>query len=541
MHETLSRCWLHRYGMASGSAILGAVVLRVVLIGSGWPPTNSDEGTMGLMALHIAYRGEHPVFVYGQPYMGALEAYLGAAWFKIFGVSLFGLRIGLVGMYALFLALLYAIICRVYTRSLAVLSLVVLSLGSVEMLYRQTEAGGGYMEMLCCATALFLLALLARRTATPRRQMTLYALWGAIAGIGFWSELLILPWLAGAGLLLAWDWLRHRRGLAALMLVLGLSVGAFPAIHFYLTSPENTSVEVVHQAIASVLADQSTSLGQQLLGTVLVSLPVATGGTTLCSMPPEDFWPLDARSSVRTILCTATHGLWGIGVILMGSIAVWSEVSALQRIRLVAKGQPDDMLPSVARLALLGGGAITLMAYALTPYPAHTPWASSRYLTGLLIAVPALLWPLWRSIASANQRRHALHVSAAFVSLGGICFVLMLGTANTLRSLSGIAQTNEQKTQLITQLQELHATRIYADYWTCNWVMFLSREQIICGVLNDQLRTGRNRYPAYLNIVQSAAHPAYVFPAGSPQSALMDRRAVAHRITTAKYIIYLSS
>jgi hypothetical protein len=84
-----------------------------------------------------------------------------------------------------------------------VLSLVVLSLGSADMLYRQTLAGGGYMEMLCCAAALFLLALLARRTTSTPRQMALYALWGAIAGIGLWSELLILPWLACA----------HTRGL----------------------------------------------------------------------------------------------------------------------------------------------------------------------------------------------------------------------------------------------------------------------------------------------------------------------------------------
>src|SRR5262245_55035295 len=41
-----------------------------------------------------------------------------------------------------------------------------------------------------------------------------------------------------------------------------------------------------------------------------------------------------------------------------------------------------------------------------------------------------------------------------------------------------------------------HATRIYADYWTCNWVIFLSREQIVYEVLNDELGTGKNRYPA---------------------------------------------
>src|SRR6266480_1863463 len=36
--------------------IIFATVLRVILISQGWPETDSDEGTMGLMALHIAYR-----------------------------------------------------------------------------------------------------------------------------------------------------------------------------------------------------------------------------------------------------------------------------------------------------------------------------------------------------------------------------------------------------------------------------------------------------------------------------------------------------
>src|SRR2546421_495500 len=42
--------------------IIFATVLRIILISQGWPETNSDEGTMGLMALHIAYRHEHPIF-----------------------------------------------------------------------------------------------------------------------------------------------------------------------------------------------------------------------------------------------------------------------------------------------------------------------------------------------------------------------------------------------------------------------------------------------------------------------------------------------
>ena len=58
---------------------------------------------MALEALHIAYRGEHPVFLYGQNYMGTIEAYLGALLFHIFGVSSFSIRLGLALMFALFL------------------------------------------------------------------------------------------------------------------------------------------------------------------------------------------------------------------------------------------------------------------------------------------------------------------------------------------------------------------------------------------------------------------------------------------------------
>ena len=64
--------------------IVLAMELRILLIAQGWPMTNSDESTMGLMALHIAYRGEVPIFFYGQGYMGALEAYLPAFLFSLF-------------------------------------------------------------------------------------------------------------------------------------------------------------------------------------------------------------------------------------------------------------------------------------------------------------------------------------------------------------------------------------------------------------------------------------------------------------------------
>src|SRR5260370_31513964 len=64
------------YGIWACIIIVVATLLRIVLITQGWPHSNSDEDTMGM---HIAYNGEHPIYFYGQQYMGTLEAYVAAA------------------------------------------------------------------------------------------------------------------------------------------------------------------------------------------------------------------------------------------------------------------------------------------------------------------------------------------------------------------------------------------------------------------------------------------------------------------------------
>src|SRR5579872_2406984 len=95
------------FDIAAGILIAAAVCLRLSLVHLGWPDLNSDEGTMGLMARHIIHNGEHPIYFYGQAYMGALEAYLGAALFPLFGATSTGLRLGLVALFALFLVSMY--------------------------------------------------------------------------------------------------------------------------------------------------------------------------------------------------------------------------------------------------------------------------------------------------------------------------------------------------------------------------------------------------------------------------------------------------
>src|SRR5207237_4835059 len=99
-----------------------------------WPPTDSDEGTMGIAALHIAYHGALPIFYYGQGYMGTLEAYLAAPLFRLIGPSVFSLRLGTIAMFAGFLYSMYVLTSLLYNKKLDLITIGLLSFGSDEML-----------------------------------------------------------------------------------------------------------------------------------------------------------------------------------------------------------------------------------------------------------------------------------------------------------------------------------------------------------------------------------------------------------------------
>src|SRR5690349_742054 len=65
--------------------LVAGMAYRVVLILRGWRALNSDEAVLGLMARHIAFHGEFPLFVWGVQYEGAFESYVAAPFFALFG------------------------------------------------------------------------------------------------------------------------------------------------------------------------------------------------------------------------------------------------------------------------------------------------------------------------------------------------------------------------------------------------------------------------------------------------------------------------
>src|SRR5438093_9073807 len=101
--------------------LIAAIALRIWILASPLGEVEADESVVGLMALHIQ-AGERPLFYWGQPVLGSLEAYLVALAFSLVGPSNLALKSvpGLV--FLIYLALVYVGARRAYGEPTALLS-----------------------------------------------------------------------------------------------------------------------------------------------------------------------------------------------------------------------------------------------------------------------------------------------------------------------------------------------------------------------------------------------------------------------------------
>ncbi len=522
----LKRLKLGRYEVAAFAIIMFAVLLRIFLAAMGWPASDSDEGTMGLEAMHIAFRGEHPAFLYGQNYMGTIEAYVGAALFHIFGVSLFTLRLGMILLFTVFLASMYVLTSLLYTKRLALVTLALLSVGAINIVLPELRAVGGAVETLVFGTLSLVLstwlALTRGQNQLPRRRwqrLVAYGCWGIAAGLGLWSHLLVVPFLAGgAAILIVFCW-REWRSWATICLVAGLVIGAAPLIYYNVTAPpsQNSLATALTIQTASNTGVAAAPMIQRIVATLLYSLPIATGFSPICSLQELPFY---GPGTSHTLLCSIVQGGWSLGYLalliaamLMAAISLWR----LYRGRFFGVSEEREAVIQFARLMLLCSAGITILLFALSPLSAEKPW-STRYLTGLLIAWPAVLWPLWRGLGKQvlqGTRRLALGAAFRYAIIFLIGLTFLAGTITIFGGIPSAQASSRQDDALIHDLAQRGITRIYAGYWVCDRIIFVSQERIICGVVDLHFKPGLNRYSPYYAIVAADPKACYVFPINS--------------------------
>jgi hypothetical protein len=521
------------YGLVALVLILLAAAIRLVLISLNWPLTNSDEGTIGIMALHIAYNGAHPIFFYGQGYMGAWEAYLGAALFHLFGPSLFTLRLGLVLMFVLFLTCMYLLTKLLYSKGLAIVTLLFLGLGSGYVMARELSAIGGYCETLFFGALLFVLASWLTRSYTQQRsrrqaliRLLAYLGWGLVAGLGLWTDMLSAPFILMSGILmLIFCWREWLRIVAPFGILAGLLTGILPMLLYNVKgSPYGNSLSTLLGQAGSGSTHTLTTLVQSLQSTINTSIPMMTG-EPFCPVMEISFLGPD---SPHTPTCTLLHWSWGIGYLLLlitalifASVTVWHTLKASRRQH--DQSQHDynyqELVRFTGRLALLVSGLLTLVIYIYSNASIAWPGIHARYLIGLLIITPTLFAPLWQGVVRnlnkkplAGTRRNMILATGSGFILVFIGIFFVIGVFEAFGEVPSIAQNYQADMHLAQDLEHLGIKHAYTDYWTCDKLAFLSNEQIICGIQTEQLIPTHNRYMPYYAIVSQDPASAYVFP-----------------------------
>lgn len=487
--------------------ILG-VGYRLAMLLLGLPTTNSDEATSGLVALHLSQGREFPLFFYGQYYMGALESYLAAPLFVLAGAGLVPLRLPNLLFYVAFLALMWQLTRRLYTAWFATGTVGLLALGSDRILKNQLIAGGGYPEMVPAGALLVLLAV-QLALGRLRRPALGYAGWGLVAGLTLWDDWLVLPYVAAAGTLLLVARWRELRGRTGMALAGGLVTGLVPIVaHNLLAAPEHRSL-VIYQQLGG---GDPVSWVDRIHGGVLFGLPMGTGFCAPGRCAPGQLW-------------------WGVVAPLLLVVAGLLAARALWRALPSGSGGHRERIRQGGRLVLVIAAALSLLAYAISAAAGSTPVESSRYLSCLLISLPVLLWPLWsaatggrwqpgvRNGTDAIVRNRPIVRNAARVVLAAVAVSMLAATAAVLAEAPAMSRAAEQRRELVATLDRLSVSHFYTEYWTCNTIIFATRERLVCAVIRDDLHAGWDRYPPYRTSVEGADRPAYVLPAGSPLSA----------------------
>ncbi len=183
-----------------------ALIGRVLLLASGAVSFHSDEAVVGLMARHIL-QGERPVFFYGQAYMGSLDAWLIAGGFALLGDTVLTIRIVEAILYLLIVITGYLVAWRVSGRLMvAAVAGLALALPTVLLTVYTTATLGGYNETLLFGNLILLLGWDVTHEHHGSRWR--WAALGLCAGLGWWTNGLIVAYALPVGVLVLWEMIK---------------------------------------------------------------------------------------------------------------------------------------------------------------------------------------------------------------------------------------------------------------------------------------------------------------------------------------------
>ncbi len=447
--------------------ILGLIVLLGLLVRGAvlWrlPEVHYDEAVNGLMARHIL-QGQFPAFYWGQDYAGTLASFLMSMPFVLVDSSVTTLRLVPLGFSLLLMPLSYRVARAAYDEPTARLAMLYAALPPVTLLYLGVTAKDPYPEIPILGLLLLLLAI--RLTRDERGDPARAFVLGLVAGIAWWTQLLLAAYLVTAGAFVVFRRGPGRLASEGVTAVAGFGLGSLPFWVYNLSGPA-TSLDLIRGAPPGEIA-------QNLSGIIQRDLPLVLGASAA--------WPTPAANRAVSL---------AIGLVYLpaGAVLLSESLRALWRRR--------PSLPAHALLTLTGLAVI--LVDAASPYRGA---GGPKYLIPLYGVLPALLAHYTMTI------RRALGLAAGVLLM---CVLVGINVQDNVLDLLNSFQPTYLEDQsrpptraLIDFLRSHEISRVYAHFRISLKLTFDTREEIVASDWHGF------RSPAYLEEVERAPRVALV-------------------------------
>jgi hypothetical protein len=454
---------------------LAALCLRVaVLIASA--RLGADEAVPGLMARRIVNAGELPVFFWGQAYFGALESYLIAALFALFGFHWWLVFVPALVASTALVPMTWALADRLGPWPAGLLAALPIAFPPPVFSRLLGNAGGGFALSVSLQVGAVLCVLHAR-TASPATRPRGLALSSLLVGLAVWvwqpALVALLPaWLA----LLAVE--TRRQPIRFAYLTAPLAVGLAPMLAYNISLDWPTAL-----ALGTKFADQyETRSGplEQLTQAAWVVLVTLGGGEET----------LGGANFPQALLVAAAFIVQPAAVVFFMAnrpTPVWQARAFATGVVLLVSLLNALAVHTAARYLVLAALAGFALSGAMLAYSRYVGRLAQWLAVGLAVVIFGLAnLRAYASIDSELAPEQLSHIDDARAALAAL---------------------------------EQRGLRVgYADYWAAYPIMYLSGERIVLAPKLPHLwGPATDRYPAYSAAVAAAAVTPQFF-------LLVDRR-----------------
>ncbi|MFH1523130.1 MAG: hypothetical protein ABIE43_04940 [Patescibacteria group bacterium] len=250
------------------------LVVRIFYLANWEMHLDADESIVGIMAKHILEGKKLPIFFYGQNYMGTLEQFTVALFFKIFYIHPLILKIVPLIYYFLSVFFLYLIVKK-YIYDKAYYLLIFLIFPPLFYIIWSLKARGGHMEIIFLCT-LFLYLLFKYKKYYSNHILYLLSF---VAGFAIYINAYCLPFLISVIILNYFDKSINVKKLQVkerikkiFYLIVYFIIGLFPLIMFKVLNKESFS-DVLYFEFNNI-----AQIPNRLYHIFFNVLPVAMGG-----------------------------------------------------------------------------------------------------------------------------------------------------------------------------------------------------------------------------------------------------------------------